>query len=270
MTRFEAEIRAPALPIVQGSTDRAAVIRLQEWLVVRGYRIWRRDETAPGIDGDFGAGTMDGVIAFARDNSIPTVVDERFWERLVSPILAAFSFKPRARDLGAAIVEVAEAHLLQQPREARDAKGRGLDNSGPWPRAYCGGLQVQWCQGAASTLYRQAAAALGATLPFALEGQMSGGGSIAPLWVPDIADSARRAGRFRRGADAVQIQPGAMFFVKSAGSVPWVHVGIVVMHTGDRIETIEGNTNDDGSSNGLKLCRRSRAKASCDYGIVTP
>ena len=117
MKPYDAELDAPALPIVHARNDRAGVVRLQEWLVTRGYRIWVDPRNAPAIDGDYGDGTRAGVEAFARDNGLAPIVDDRFWLRLTSPMLAASSFRPTSRELGAAIVQVAQAHLLQQPRK---------------------------------------------------------------------------------------------------------------------------------------------------------
>ena len=39
-TPYDAELSAPTLPLRQAGADRTGVVRLQEWLVTRGYRIW--------------------------------------------------------------------------------------------------------------------------------------------------------------------------------------------------------------------------------------
>lgn len=56
-------------------------------------------------------------------------------------------------------------------------------------------------------------------------------------------------------------QPGDIFvmdFGKGLG-----HTGLVEEVVGDRIKTIEGNTNDDGSREGVEVCRRERSIKSC-------
>jgi len=58
-----------------------------------------------------------------------------------------------------------------------------------------------------------------------------------------------------------------MFFLRG-GPHSYSHVGIVVRRQGDVIETIEGNTNDDGSPNGYEVARRIRHVSSCDYGVL--
>ncbi|CAB4168044.1 hypothetical protein UFOVP860_91 [uncultured Caudovirales phage] len=269
-TPYDAEIAAPVLPISRGSRDAAAVVRLQEWLVTRGYRIWLDPRDAPAIDGDFGLGTQAGVEAFAKDNAIAPLVDERFWLRLTSPMLAASSFRPTARELGAAIVQVAQAHLLQQPREARaivDGRLVGADNSGPWPRAYLGpSTPAPWCQGFVNRVRDQAAAALGVALevPSTFGGQYS-------LWVPNFVAACRSKCKFRTGHDlAAPVPPGSMFFVPGVigGQASHIHVGIVTEFNGASFKTAEGNTANDGSANGWLALKRDRSTAACDFGVL--
>jgi hypothetical protein len=38
----------------------------------------------------------------------------------------------------------------------------------------------------------------------------------------------------------------------------WIHTGIIISVSGDVFETIEGNTNNDGSHNGNRACKRVR------------
>ena len=269
-TPYDAELSAPTLPLRQAGADRTGVVRLQEWLVTRGYRIWADPRNAPAIDGDFGPGTQAGVEAFARDNGLAPVVDDRFWLRLTSPMLAASSFRPTSRELGAAIVQVAQAHLLQQPREARaivDGRLVGVDNTGPWPRAYLGpSLPAPWCQGFVNRIRDQAAAALGVTLevPSTVGGQFS-------LWVPNFVEAHRRLGKLRHGNSlAGPVAPGSMFFGPGyvGGQASHIHVGIVAEFNGASVVTVEGNTNDDGSANGWLVCKRARATAALDFGVL--
>lgn len=63
-------------------------------------------------------------------------------------------------------------------------------------------------------------------------------------------------------------QPGDIFLVKQLIKGQWwaVHTGFVVgpdPKDPDRVLTVEGNTNTDGSSNGIGVFRRSRRKDSC-------
>lgn len=272
---YAAELAAPALPILRVSHDPAAVRRLQTWLVVRGYCIWVNPANAPGIDGDYGPGTQAGVEAFARSNGIAPLVDDRFWFRLTSPMLAASSYVPTAKTLGDAIVQVAEVHVQQQAREARmvvDGRLAGADNSGPWPAVYNRNANRDpWCQGFVLAMIDQASRALGVAPVFS----PAIGGRAWNLWVPDMVTEARRLGRFVSGHDtARRVGPGSLFFaqgyVQGDGGRVWshVHIGIVSADMGDTVYTIEGNTNDNGSSNGWLALKCKRSRAGLDFGAL--
>ena len=56
-------------------------------------------------------------------------------------------------------------------------------------------------------------------------------------------------------------QAGDIFIMDFGGGKG--HTGIVVRVVGVHIETIEGNTNDDGSREGFEVARRKRTIASC-------
>lgn len=272
MTQLEKELAPPALPILPGSADRRAVIRLQEYLVLSGFRIWSDDNNAPGIDGDYGAGTTAGVSAFAAKHGVPPVVNEAFWDYLTEPMRKAFAFRPITTDLGRAIVEVCNAHLAAKMRETRallpNGVLRGRDNSGPYVRAVCAGQETLWCQGVASSLVNQASAVLGQRYSFALEGP-----GVLPLYVPSIVQQAEHAGRFVSGdqASPANVRPGSMFFVRSprGGEHSHLHVGLVTEWIDTRtFKTAEGNTNVDGSANGWLFCMRLRSTNNNDFGAI--
>lgn len=276
MSQHDLEISVPRLPITPNSPAHD-VIRLQEWLVVRGFDVGANPgapadlPAAAGVDGGFGAGTLAGCEAFARANGLSRQhVDREYWEHLTSGMRQAFSFKSTQARIGDAIVETAEAHLGHAPIEARRlANGRlvGLDNSGPWVRAYCSGLSVEWCQGAASQWVKQAFAALGASPPFSLDAP-----KVLPLFVPSIAAAARRAGRFVLGSDGGNVARGSFFFLRGMlhGEPSHVHVGITAstIRRNGAFDTIEANTSDDASGSGWKVCRRVRNRSTCDFGIL--
>jgi hypothetical protein len=266
------ELAAPVLPLVRGSTDRAAVRRLQEWLVLRGYSAVRDLRHAPGIDGDYGEGTAAGVAAFAKANGLQPVVDDWFWHRLIAPMVTASTFRPKSKDLGQAIVQVAECHLMQGAREARQLVGdqlQGADNSGPWVRAYIGQAvpPAPWCQGAANRWRDRAAATLGVALkvPTRLDG-------IDCLWVPSVVEEHRRLNLLVSGRQlGSSVRPGCLFFVPGTVNGGWshIHVGVVAQVRGATVETIEGNTDQKaGSPNGWLVCRRERPIAGLDFGLL--
>ena len=183
---------------------------------------------------------------------------------------AAFTFRSSQTAIGDAVIETAQTHLAQKPIEARRlVNGRliGQDNSGPWVRAYCLGQSVEWCQGAASQWVKQGFAALNRGLPFALDPPQ-----VAPLFVPSIVSAASRAGRLVLGQGIGAVPRGSFFFVRGTidGQASHIHVGVTASSIrGDgSFDTIEGNTNTDGSSNGWEVCQRVRTRTSCDFGLL--
>jgi peptidoglycan hydrolase-like protein with peptidoglycan-binding domain len=277
MAQVDIEIAPPSLPI--GSTSGGHdVVRLQEWLVVHGLNVGANpgipsdQPAAAGIDGSFGSGTQAACTAFAAANGLANgTVNVAFWQAITGGMQAAFAFRSGRSAIGDAVIETAQAHLVPKPLEARRLiNGRliGQDNSGPWVRAYCLGQSVEWCQGAASQWVKQAFAALGQPLPFPLDPPQ-----VAPLFVPSIVSSASRAGRLVLGqGGAGVVPPGSFFFVRGIldGQASHIHVGITISPVrGDgTFDTIEGNTNTDGSSNGWEVCQRVRARATCDFGLL--
>lgn len=277
MAQFNVETEPPTLPIGAASPDRD-IVRLQEWLVVRGISVGEKSLAAPdsaaavGIDGDFGPATEAGCATFAAAAGLTSAaVDAAFWQALTGGMDEAFNFRPApAPTAGEAVVATARAHLARRPLEARrfvDGGLKGRDNSGPWVRAYCMGYSDQWCQGAASQWVKQAFGAFGRPLPFPLDGQ-----GIAPLYVPSIVESARRNGRFVAGGGLTPVPPGSFFFVRGtiSGHASHIHVGVTIspIRPDGRFDTIEGNTNTDGSQNGWEVCQRTRSRAGCDFGII--
>lgn len=242
---YRTEVDPPLLPLRRGSTG-PGVQRVQEWLSLHGIGVQ--------IDGDFGPATEAAVRRFT--GSPLGVVDREIWRALTMPLQQVATMSVPA-GFGAAVVALGMAYLNAQAREV------GGDNKGPWVRHVCRGFSVAWCQGFASTLYAQAGRALGEESPLDLV--LDG---IWCLYVPRMVTEARVKGRFVRGDDGrADPPPGSMFFLRG-GAHGYSHVGIVVRRQGDVIETVEGNTNDDGSPNGYEVARRFRRVASCDYGVL--
>jgi hypothetical protein len=59
---------------------------------------------------------------------------------------------------------------------------------------------------------------------------------------------------------------GCIFLVQKGGS--WGHTGIVISAEEDVFHTIEGNTNDSGSSEGYEVCRRIRNYDNKDFILL--
>jgi hypothetical protein len=246
MTAYTRELQTPP-PLKIGSAGED-VRRVQEWLNLHGFGV--------AVDGDFGPATEKALTQFGHYTG---VVDKTMWQLLVDPLRMALIEAPsNEMPFGVVVKVAAEEHLVQRAREA------GGDNKGPWVRTYCRGYEVAWCQGFASTIWLQAADALNIAppIPLILNGEWC-------LFVPRMVDEARNAGLLQAGESAWPVPVGSMFFVRG-GSYGYSHVGLVIADHGDTFETIEGNSNDNGSANGYEVVRRFRKKTSCDFGRPMP
>lgn len=254
---YRTELDAPVLSLARGSRG-PGVLRVQEWLGLHGLGVV--------IDGEFGPATEAALARFQAAAGLPDrlqgSVDHATWAALTAPLVRA-TLKPSADDpglFGPLAVALASRYLQERAREI------GGDNCGPWVRHFCRGYAVPWCQGFASTVWADAARALGLAVPplaLVLDG-------IWCLYVPRMAAEARARGRFLDGRtiEVGRIVPaGSQFFLRG-GPGGYLHVGLVTAHRGDLIETIEGNTNEDGSANGYEVARRIRRTITCDYGLV--
>ena len=266
---YTAELRAPFLPLARGSTD-AGVKRVQEWLTLHGF--------ATGIDGDFGPATAAAVEAFQRSQGIlreaspaapkgnAGMVGAETWGALVAPMDRAEIVSSQPDKFGERVSRIARAHLAAKAREV------GGDNRGPWVRLYGRGVDQStvgffpWCQAFASHVWLKAARELRVDLPFALA---TDAGAVS-FYVPWVVDRAREAGKFRPGAAGPVVPVGSMFFVPGDinGRRSHIHVGLVIEDGADVVTCIEGNGNDNGSSNGFAVVLRYRRKQSCDFGFV--
>jgi hypothetical protein len=248
LPKYIAEIVTPENFPKRGETSRL-VRRLQEWLTLQG--------NITSCDGEWGPATSAALKKFKGAGKDDTL-DAMTWASLIFPLVRATAMPRLPEHFGSTVCEVARQYLRERAREA------GGDNMGPWQRHFSRGREGQpWCQDFASTCWFDAARALQMkTLPFAL----CDDNWVASSYVPWVANEARRAGKFQPGETDKEVPAGSMFFLRHNGS--WSHVGLVTAWHGDSIETIEGNTNDDGSANGYEVAARHRARYTCDFGLI--
>ena len=105
----------------------------------------------------------------------------------------------------------------------------GINFPAPWCMAF-----VYWC-------FSQAAERM------AVKNQLVKTGGVMQHW--------NKAPKFR----VVHPQPGDIFIMDYGKGLG--HTGIVVKVNADSVETIEGNTNDEGSREGFEVCTRVRSKS---------
>lgn len=237
-------------PIQNGATGMKAK-RVQEWLGFHGYKT--------GIDSSFGPATEFQVKAFQTKKGLPVtgVVNRATWDLLVAPLVAALSVHiPAGTSVDDAILRVAKAHLKVHPLEL------GGDNCGVWVRVYTDGNEGsdwRWCAGFVTFVMKQACAAIGAKPPVS--------GSVS---CDTLAAQAKAAKRFVPGASIGGANPwpslgACQIFLVRRTSSDWVHTGFSFAGQADIFSTIEGNTNDEGSSNGYEVCQRQRGIVSKDF-----
>lgn len=224
-----------------------ATRRVQEWLALAGFHT--------AVDGDFGPATQSAIRQFQakRKLAVTGMVDETTWETLVAPLLKAL--KPigvGSKDLPAMVTGYAKQHLAQHPREI------GGQNRGPWVRVYTGGNEGDnwpWCAGFVSFVIQQAAGTLGIKPP--IKGSVS---------CDILAAQAKEAGLFVREQDRGDVVlPEGSVFLNRRTSTDWTHTGFVIRFGAESFDTIEGNTNDEGSREGYEVCARARGYGKRDF-----
>ncbi len=228
----------------------ADVKRVQEWISLWTF-IDKNFKVSIVHDGDFGAGTLNAVKQFQKYKNLDAdgIIGNITWRALTEPMLKAFT-RIEATTLNDFIVGYAQAHLDSCSREF-------VPNQGPWVRAYMNGHEGSpwaWCMGFVQTVLDQAYSSRGKAytefLPFTLA-------------CDDLGNFGLKNKKLIRHADLTdpdkQVKPGDIFLVcKKDNPHDWVHTGIVVKVNRFSIETIEGNTNEAGSREGVMVRRRTR------------
>jgi hypothetical protein len=232
--------------------DRGINVRLiQEWLCLNGIYVV--------IDGDFGPATEYTVRKFQKRKKLleDGIVGKQTFEKLVEPMSKVLEPIPaNSKTLGKTVVAYARQHLRQHPREI------GGENKGPWVRLYMDGKEGTyqlWCAGFACFILQQACATLGVPVPIK-----------RCVSCDRLAEEAKRKGRFLSEADISdykQVTSGSLFLTRQKEN-DWTHTGIVIKSRQDTLETIEGNTNDDGQREGYEVCRRIRNYIDKDFIII--
>ena len=218
------------------------------------------------VDGGFGTNTFDAVELFQMRhtdlNGRPLVVDGQVgsttWAALfgrdsvhVSPETADDKLLARVLEIAATQVGVLEDPLGSNSGEQVDAylDAVGLEGGNFWCAAF-----VYWC-------FREAAKDLKISNP-----------AIRTAGVLDHWNRAREKGvatvtKEQAFDDPSKIKPGFIFIMSTGGGNG--HTGLVVRVSGGVLETIEGNTNDGGSRNGIGVFRRNgRTVASINRGFI--
>ena len=227
------------------------VVLVQEWLCLNGYRVL--------IDGSFGPATEFAVRQFQKGARLRRdgTVGPKTFAALIRPMTKALEpIAPAGHGLGDLVCRYARRHLKSAPREI------GGRNKGPWVRLYMDGREGEdspWCAGFVSHILRQACDTLGVDPPLTFS-----------VSCDTLAASARERGTFLPGARAsepARITPGSLFLHRLT-EADWSHTGIVLKTREQVLETIEGNTNDDGGREGYEVCHGYRGMKSMDFVVI--
>ncbi|SEC20777.1 Putative peptidoglycan binding domain-containing protein [Tenacibaculum sp. MAR_2009_124] len=232
---------------------RNEVIKIQSWLNLYGMQ-HPASGTATSIDGAFGPATERAVENFQSHNglNVTGVVDAQVFSVLCGGMAKAFETPLQSVNLRDKVLEAAHLHLSQHPLELQI---NGEWNSGPWVRSYMDGNDGSiwfWCMGFVQTIIDQAASELGKDftklMPLTYSCDTVGQKGIQEGYL-------HRYQQLRKKSSFME--PGDIFLIQKS-KFDWVHTGIIMEIQGETIQTIEGNTNQAGSRNGIAVMKRIR------------
>jgi hypothetical protein len=231
---------------------KGSVYNIQEWLCLHGLRVV--------VDGDFGSATQAAVREFQRKSRLKEdgVVGRKTYEALVAPLRSVLApLSAGRRSFADLTLAYARRHLAQHPLEI------GGQNCGPWVRLYMDGHEGSewpWCAGFVTFVMKQAAQTLGVPMP--IPGSMSCDSLAAQAQNADffVSEADLRNGSITTG----ELPTASIFLVRRTNS-DWTHAGLVTAFDRGMFQTIEGNTNDEGSREGYEVCARMRGYASKDF-----
>ena len=267
--------KAPCYPgclIKLDSTDAANVRLIQQRLCDLGFtQPSRKGHEALQVDGIFGTHTANAIKLFqirhtdlhGRPLEVDGEVGSDTWGALFGRTTVYASKIRPSNKLAAKVLEIAAGEIGVREEPLGSNRGKriceyqktvGIDAGEPWCVAF-----VFFC-------FAAAACALKIKNP--LEQTNCKTGSVLDLW-----NRARRAKGLtlllRDDAlnDPSKVKPGMVFVISTGGG--YGHVGFVANVVGNRLETIEGNTNDGGSREGVGVFRRTgRTIDSINRGFI--
>jgi hypothetical protein len=244
----------PGRVIKKGDKDKKVVKAVQN----------RLNEAGCGsidVDGDFGSNTFNAVKLFqARStdsNGNPLVVDGK-----IGPI----SWETLFGEVSVPVINETENNLLKVViKKAKSQVGVLEDpvgsNGGPEVDEYLASVGLDsgyfWCMAFVYWCFNKASKELNLTNP-----------AVKTAGVIDHWN--RTKGKRISSDDAVnnpsRVKPGQIFIMSYGGGTG--HTGIVESVSGGFINTIEGNTNEAGSRNGIGVFKRQRKINSISKGFI--
>ncbi len=253
----------PAFPghvISTGSPDKNAVRSIQ-------HRLNQLGCGPIGEDGSFGGKTEEAVHVFQSRSvdqfGTPLTVDGRVgpgtWAALFATEIPTATQSETPLQEGALQVASSQVGSMENPLGS---------NRGPQVDVYLRSVGINpaagsfpWCAAFVYFCFQEAASKLGVANP-----------AIKDAGVLDCWNKAGTSGVHRIAtSEAVHhtglVKPGLIFLLK-VGSISG-HMGLIEKVEGERLTTIEGNTNTDGSREGIGVFRRTgRTIAGISLGFL--
>jgi CHAP domain-containing protein/putative peptidoglycan binding protein len=267
--------KAPVYPahlIKLDSTDTASVRLIQQRLCDLGFTQPGRKVSEPlRVDGIFGTHTVDAVKLFqirhtdlyGRPLQVDGEIGSDTWSALFGrTTVYASKAKPSGR-LMVKVLDVASGEIGVREDPPGSNKGKRV---GEYQRAVGIDSGEPWCVAFVFFCFATASRTLKIRNPMDVADCKTG--SVLDLW--------NRAGRAKGVQvllhddaldDPSKVRPGMVFAISTGGGNG--HVGFVTKVNGNYLETIEGNTNDGGSREGIGVFRRTgRTIDSINRGFV--
>jgi len=253
-TSYKKELVITAIQKKNGANNnKKDIMKIQSWLSL--FALWNPNAgTTTDIDGDFGSATEQAVMNFQKIKGVAQngVVDQGLFDLLCGTMLKAFEGNISGAGLRQLIINTAHNHLKNHPFELVIKQ---QTNTGPWVRAYMDGHEGTswfWCMGFVQTIIDQAASLQGKNFK-----------TLMPLTYScdTVGTTGLQKGLLSRHTavrnDPSLVKPGDIFLLQKT-PMDWIHTGIIISVGADTFETIEGNTNSGGSSNGNAVLKRVR------------
>lgn len=256
----------PGRVIKIGETDarivKALKTQLNRVLVLQRSEAIKLDAEAPSFDA-----TMQSAVKLFQSRSVDSDGKPLKVDGVIGAITWAALFGddkvPAVSTTGdallARVLAIAAGEEARQVREVPPGSNKGPDVEGYLRSVGLGGGH-SWCAAFVYWCFEKAAADLGRANPV-----FKTAGCLAH-WNGAPGKGAQRVTSSRAQADPGLLQPGMVFIMDHGGG--FGHTGLVESVAGGMITTLEGNSNLNGSREGVGVFRLTRKINSINKGFI--